>query len=210
MNIYSITSGPVDTNGFFVHDQTSNQAIIIDAPMGSTQWYLDMAQSLNASIVALLLTHSHWDHTADMPELKRITQAPLYLHPLDEYRLLDPNQYTGFRLPFTLEGTTTDKHLTHGQTLEFGSMKFTVLHTPGHTEGGVCFYNQPNSCVIVGDTLFAGSIGRTDLHGGNYGQLIDSIFRELMPLPDETIVYSGHTDPTTIGEEKISNPFLVL
>lgn len=210
MNIYSITSGPVDTNGFFVHDQTSNQAVIIDAPMGSTQWFLDMAQSLNANIVALLLTHSHWDHTADMPELKRITQAPLYLHPLDEYRLLDPNQYTGFRLPFTLEGTTADKHLTHGQTLEFGSMKFTVLHTPGHTEGGVCFYNQPNSCVIVGDTLFAGSIGRTDLHGGNYGQLIDSIFRELMPLPDETIVYSGHTEPTTIGEEKISNPFLVL
>jgi hydroxyacylglutathione hydrolase len=210
MNIYSITSGPVDTNGFLIHDAESNQAVIIDAPMGSAEWFLETADSLNTRIVALLLTHSHWDHTADIPELKRRTQAPLYLHPLDEYRLLDPNNYTGFRLPFTLEATTTDEHLTHGQTLEFGAIRFNVLHTPGHTEGGVCFYSPQNSFVVAGDTLFAGSIGRTDLIGGNYQQLIDSIFRELMTLPDDTIVYSGHTDPTTVGEEKLSNPFLVV
>ena len=160
-------------------------------------------------ITTILLTHSHWDHTGDAAKLQRATKAHIAVHPDDDYRLSEPNKYTGFPLPFTLEACKADRYLHAGDSLMLGAWTFEVRHTPGHTEGGICFIDHARKLAFVGDTLFAGSIGRTDLPGGDTATLLNAIRTQLFTLDDDFVVLPGHGNRTSIGTERRTNPFLV-
>jgi hydroxyacylglutathione hydrolase len=144
----------------------------------------------------------------DCAELVRRTGARVSVHPADAYRLLDPMEHTLWPLPFTIEPLVPDRLLEDGQTIEPAGVMLSVLHTPGHTEGGLCFVDHEQRRVYAGDTLFAGSVGRTDLPGGDMDILVRSITKKLFELEDDYEVYSGHGPMTTIGRERRSNPFV--
>jgi len=159
------------------------------------------------TVRAIVNTHAHADHCGGNAELVRRTGAPLLCHGQD-LPLLRTIEQQGmmFGVPFP-PSPEPDRLLEEGDTVEVGSARLRVLHTPGHSPGHIVLVGD--GFVITGDVLFAGSIGRTDLPGGSYEQLLQSIRDKLMPLPDETVVYSGHGPATTIGEERRTNPFLV-
>lgn len=209
MHIEGFTSGPVATNSFLMWDDEKN-GLIIDAPPES---FAEVAEAIEREGItpgALVLTHTHWDHTADVNAFKERFREGLivYVHPDDEYRLKDPMQYLLWPIPLQMEPFVPDRHLHHGDTLELGAMCFDIIHAPGHSEGSICLYDGRHSLLFGGDVLFAGSVGRTDLPGGDHDTLMHSIREYLLPLPDETRVLPGHGPITTIGEERESNPFI--
>jgi len=207
LQVLALESGPVATNGYMLLDMSKGCAIVIDAPHESIHVFSTFAAEKGVNIEALWLTHSHWDHTADA-ELCAEKHWEILVHPLDAYRLLDQQAHTVWPLPFKLENVNPTGMINHGDILSCGDWTCQVIHTPGHTEGGVCFVDHEHSCAFVGDTLFAGSIGRTDLPGGDTETLLSSIAQYLLPLPEETVVFPGHGPLTTIGEEQLNNPFL--
>ena len=156
----------------------------------------------------ILLTHSHFDHVGGLAELKTATNAPIYIHP-DAVAMLEMAEMAASRwnIPI-IPPPPADKMLAEGDIIEVGKQKLEVLFTPGHAPGHVCFYLREHNVLFDGDVLFQQSIGRTDLPGGNYDLLMQSIVEKLLPLPDETHVLSGHGPATTIGQEKQWNPFL--
>lgn len=208
LQIFAAEAGLALTFCYCCVDSRAQTAVIIDAPQYCDEIFGSLCEQLGYHVEAILLTHSHWDHTASAAAMKQRFNAPLYVHHADEYRLTAPNEYTVWALPFSIEPVKPDFYLHHKDILHFGGWTFEVRHTPGHTEGGVCFVEHQQGLVLGGDTLFAQSIGRTDLPGGNLQELLDSIRRELLSLPNETVVFPGHGDPTTIGEERLGNPFL--
>lgn len=209
MTLFFKECGPVATNTYLIHSDGSAAALIVDAPMGSVEALGKVVEDKGLHPVALVLTHTHWDHTADAAKMKRRWPGmTVYVHPGDEYRLTEPAKHTVWPLPFTLEALEADRHLQGGDRLELEGMEFEVLHTPGHTEGGICLLEKNEGVVFVGDTLFSGSVGRTDLPGGDWGTLLASIRAQLLTLPDNIIVYPGHGPATTIGDERETNPFL--
>ena len=208
MKIRAICAGPVDTNAYLIVNETDGTAVAVDTPMGSAAWFEEEAKRHDVSITQIWLTHSHWDHTADCEQLRLSTGARVFMHAADEYRLIDPNAHLVFDMPYTFTASRLDETIVHGQHLVSGSDLWEVRHVPGHTEGSVCFVHHKGGVIIAGDTLFKGSVGRTDLPGGSHEQLITSIQRELMTLDDTMVVLPGHMDFTTIGEERVTNPFL--
>jgi glyoxylase-like metal-dependent hydrolase (beta-lactamase superfamily II) len=209
LKIFPIESGPVATFGYMISDADSGLAAVIDVPLGSADFFLENAKQENVRIAHIVLTHSHWDHTGDVAALQRATQAPVAVHPDDEYRLGEPNKFTSVSLPFTLEPCKADSYLRGGDVFRLGAWELEVRHTPGHTEGGICLIDHARNLAFVGDTLFAGSIGRTDLPGGDTATLLHAIRTQLFTLHDDTIVLPGHGERTRIGVEKRTNPFLV-
>ncbi len=209
MNCLLFTSGPVATNSFLVSDEEGH-ALIIDAPPGSFPSVVAAIEERGLRPGALVLTHSHWDHTADLNLFRERfgEEMIVYGHPDDEYRLSDPNSYLGFPIDIKLPEMKSDRPLVDGNTFTLGGMEFEVIHAPGHTEGSICLYDPERRVIFVGDVLFAGSVGRTDLQGGDHQTLIDSITNRLMPLDDDIQVLPGHGPVTTIGEERESNPFV--
>jgi glyoxylase-like metal-dependent hydrolase (beta-lactamase superfamily II) len=207
LQILSIEAGPVATNGYMLMDMQSQSAIIIDAPHESVKVFESYAVEKELKISALWLTHTHWDHTADA-ELCAKKGMDILVHPLDAYRLLDQAAHTVWPLPFKLGNVQYTGIIEQGDILTCGDWTCEVLHTPGHTEGGVCFVDLKHSCIFAGDTLFAGSIGRTDLPGGDMDTLLASIKKSLLNLPEDMIVFPGHGPLTTIGDEQENNPFL--
>jgi hydroxyacylglutathione hydrolase len=208
MEIIPVESGPVDTIGYLVIDGETRSAVLIDTPYQSSVRIIRIIEDMRVELKAIMLTHTHWDHTADAAVIIDHTNADIYVHEADSYRLSDPQKYYVFSLPFKLEPVNNPKLIHHGEKLKFGNIEFDVVHTPGHTEGGVCFVEHNNKVIFAGDTIFYGSIGRTDLPGGDYRQLIGSINDRLFVLPDEYKIFSGHGEPSSIGVEKINNPFL--
>ena len=208
MEIIPIESGPVSTIGYLVADTDTRKSVIIDAPLDSAQFFTDNIKKRDLKLDAIFLTHSHWDHTADAPLLHEKTGAPIYIHKYDEYRITDPMNHSIFQLPFVLDPCEAQFYFEHSATISIGNLDFEILHTPGHTEGGVCIVNHKNRIVFAGDTLFHSSIGRTDLPGGSTDELLFSIKNNLLTLPDDYIVYSGHGPKTTIGNERKNNPFI--
>lgn len=209
LHIFAAEAGLALTFGYCCADSGAKTAVIIDAPQYCDEVFGSLCEHQGYRVEAILLTHTHWDHTASAAAMQQRFNAPLYVHHADEYRLTSPNAHTIWALPFSIESVKPDFYLEDKEILRFGEWTFEVRHTPGHTEGGVCFVEHKRGLVLAGDTLFAQSIGRTDLPGGNMDELLHSIQRELLSLPDETIVFPGHGDPTTIGEERLGNPFLV-
>lgn len=209
MNYIHLTSGPVATNSVIAYDDEGH-AVVFDAPPDSFAKVAEFVAEKGLDVGALVLTHSHWDHTADLNRFREEygPEMIVYGHAEDEYRLERPNDYLGFPIDLEFEPMSSDRHLKHGDRLTLGGMSWHVLHAPGHTEGSICLHDETSGVVVVGDVLFAGSIGRTDLHGGDYDTLIASIHNRLMPLPDDTTVIPGHGPVTTIGQERATNPFV--
>jgi glyoxylase-like metal-dependent hydrolase (beta-lactamase superfamily II) len=192
-------------NCYLVGDEASRQCVVIDP--GEEAARIGQALSdFGMQPVAIWLTHAHIDHVLGVGEVKRMTGAPVYLHPADRPlydRVADQAAAFGMRagpLP------PPDRAFAHGDVVRVGDLEFTVRHTPGHSPGSVSLIGS--GAAFVGDVLFQDSIGRMDLPGGDSHTLIQSIHRELLSLPDDTIVYSGHGAQTTIGRERGANPFL--
>jgi len=188
-------------------DEEAGEAIVIDPgdEVGRIQRRLT---ELGLKLKQILITHGHIDHVGGALKLKRLTGAPIYLNENDLPLLEMMEEQADWLGVGTPETAPPDLSLTDGLTVGLDRYPAQVLHTPGHTQGSVCLHFAPLRMVIAGDTLFAGSIGRTDLAGGNSLQIIDSIETRLLTLPDETKVLPGHGPATTIGAERNSNPFL--
>jgi len=209
MNIITLEAGPLATRCYIVHADNSNKSIIIDAPLDSTDKFMYHIKKNNLDVKMILLTHSHWDHSADAPKLREITDAAIFVNKLDEYRLLEPNENSIVPLDFELTPFKPDFYLQDDMDIVYGDANsFEVVCTPGHTEGSVCFVERIEKVIFTGDTLFKNSIGRYDFPGGNYDDLMNSIKKKLLRYSDEFVIYPGHGMRTTIGEERKNNPFL--
>jgi len=200
--------GPLQCNCSVIGDDVSREAIVID-PGDDIQRVLAIVAKHNLRVKQIVITHAHIDHVGGAMKLRAATGAPILLNQND-YELLKmlDVQATWIGVPSPGE-VEIDQSLGESDTVQAGSLVASVLHTPGHTEGSICLYFPTEKKLIAGDTLFAGSIGRTDLPGGSYRKIIDSLHGKLLELPDDTIVVPGHGPITTIGEERQSNPFLV-
>jgi hydroxyacylglutathione hydrolase len=204
-DIICITNGVFQENCYIVSDPTTLDAILVD-PGEEVDLFLRRIEYEQLTLRAIWLTHAHLDHVVGVGGVVDATGVPVYLHP-DDRPLYDGVEQQGAWLGVGAEKPPPpNRELANGDTLGVGMCSFEVRHAPGHSPGGVAFVGS--GIVIVGDTLFAGSIGRTDLPGGDAGALLASIRNQLMSLPDETVVYSGHGPETTIGHERRTNPFL--
>lgn len=199
--------GPLACNCTLLGDDAAGEAIVVD-PGDEVDRIHRRLNEHGLRLKQILITHAHIDHVGGALRLKRLTGAPIFLNqedlPLLEMMAVQA-AWLGVDTPETAK---PDEPLTEGMTVGLARYPAQVIHTPGHTQGSVCLHFAPMKMVIAGDTLFAGSIGRTDLPGGNYGQIIESIQSRLLALPDETRVLPGHGPETTLARERQSNPFL--
>lgn len=206
MKLWTQPLGPIQTNGYLITNQ--GEGIIIDPGMEPEAM---LEEIKDIQVKAILLTHAHFDHIGGLNQVVEQTQAPVYIHALEREWLTDPQLNGSARWPMVTEPIKYEGNiheLEEGQKLQLAGLDIEVLHTPGHSPGSVSFYLKAQDIVIAGDTLFADSVGRTDLPGGEHSQLISSIKTKLFALPDATVVYPGHGPRTTIQSEKQSNPFV--
>ena len=205
MKVIPIPNGQFAENCYVVVDEARRACAIVD-PGEEVELITHRVAVLDVTPVAIWLTHAHLDHVMGVARLKRETGAPVCLHPADR-ELYDHAVQQGLAFGIPVEPPPPpDRPFTHGEVVRVGDCVFTVRHAPGHSPGSVCLVGD--GVVFTGDVLFAGSVGRTDLPGGDFETLRRSIERELLVLPDSTIVYSGHGPETTIGQERRANPFL--
>ncbi len=208
MIIETFEAGPVATNGYLVADRQGGKAVVIDAPQGVAGLMVAQANEWQTPIEFLINTHAHWDHFLDNAELLRLTGAKFGIH-RESAPLLDIPQTRMFGLDLDVEPSKPDFFLEEGEMFAVGDLRFEILYCPGHCPGSVVLFERKERAAFVGDVLFAGSIGRTDLPGGDHELLINGIREKLLPLGDDVRVFSGHGPVTTIGEERRTNPFLV-
>jgi glyoxylase-like metal-dependent hydrolase (beta-lactamase superfamily II) len=210
--------GLLQCNCSIIGDPQTREALVID-PGDEAERILELLSKHALTVKAIVSTHAHIDHVGGLRKMQQATGAPVLMHgdDMELYRHLDVQAaWIGMRTP---DPASVDKLLREGDTLRWGPFEAQVLHTPGHTPGSISLYLAPRKeekpgtekgKLLAGDTLFAGSIGRTDLWGGSLEQLLRSIHQKLLILPDETMVYPGHGGITTIGQERSGNPFLEL
>ena len=204
MIIQTFTVGPFQENTYLLIDRDTRHAVFID-PGDDGKRLLNAVEESRVTLDAIWLTHAHVDHVGGIAAIKRVTDVPVYLHPLDR-PLYDSAKSHGEVFGLRVEAPPPpEKTLADGDTLRVGGLSFAVMHTPGHAPGHVVIHGH--GVVFAGDCLFAGSVGRTDLPFANGAELARSLDR-ICSLPAETIVYSGHGPATTIGEELESNPFV--
>ena len=210
MQVYSFTFNPFQENTYVLWDD-SLECVIVDPGCYQPNEQLALQKFINdkkLKPVLLLQTHAHLDHVFGTAFVNRTWQLKPLLH-AKEAVVYETAEKVGLNYGVPMEKLPMASfELEEGKTISFGKTKLEILFTPGHAPGSVCFYHSPTKTIIAGDVLFYGSIGRTDLPGGHHQTLIDSIHNELMKLPDETEVYSGHGPKTTIGHERKYNPFL--
>ena len=215
MILETLPVGPLQCNCSILGDEISREAIVVD-PGDDIPRILALLAKHSLTLKQILITHAHIDHIAGAHRLKQLTGAPILYnqHDLAQVKMMDV-QATWLGIPTPTVSNPDDtlddnKRITIGANPEQGQAGITgsILHTPGHTEGSVCIYIPDQSLLLAGDTLFAGSVGRTDLPGGDTRKLLTSINDRLLTLPNETIVIPGHGPGTTIGSERSENPFL--
>lgn len=199
--------GPLQCNCTILGDEQAGEAIVIDPGENISRIHKRL-QELGLKLKQILVTHGHIDHVGGALKLKKLTGAPILLNENDLPLLQMMDMQAGWLGVETPEVAPPDASLTDGMTVGLPAIPAQVLHTPGHTQGSICLHFAPLNMVIAGDTLFAGSIGRTDLPGGDSRQILRSIEARLLALPDETRVIAGHGPDTTIGRERETNPFL--
>ncbi|GGJ34386.1 MBL fold metallo-hydrolase [Deinococcus roseus] len=204
LTIEWFVTGPLQENAYLVHDALSN-AFLID-PGADAPEILAVVQEKALNVRAILLTHAHFDHIGAVQPIREALKIPVHLHDAD-LTIFQNAALSAARWNLPLEQPAApDASLHHGQVIEAGAIQLEVRFVPGHAPGHVVFVGS--GFVLAGDTLFKGSIGRTDLPGGNHALLLEKIRGELLTLADETVVLSGHGDKTTIGLERLRNPFL--
>jgi glyoxylase-like metal-dependent hydrolase (beta-lactamase superfamily II) len=199
--------GPLQCNCSVIGDEVSHEAMVID-PGDDVGDVLAIIQKHNLSVKQIVITHAHIDHVGGAMKLRAATGAPILLNHNDYalLKMLDLQaDWIGMQSPGKVE---IDHSIDEQDTVKAGSLLANVLHTPGHTEGSICLYFPAEKKLIAGDTLFAGSIGRTDLPGGSFEKIMRSLHDKLLALPDETAVVPGHDPLTSIGAEREVNPFL--
>jgi len=199
MFLFKFPFGPLETNAILIGCAQTKIGVAIDPSSGSAGAILEKTAELGLKIEKILLTHSHWDHFADAHDLKAKTDAPLYIHFLDAKNLEHPGA-DGLPLIFPIHPVTPDHFLNEGDLIEVGKLKLEVIHTPGHSPGGVCFYLREQNLLISGDTLFQGSIGTLSLPTAEPDLMWNSL-EKLAKLPKETRVVPGHGGETSIGRE---------
>jgi len=204
LTIRSFAVMPFDENCYVVSDNTG-EGVVID-PGGMASTILEYIREARLSIKAVLNTHGHCDHIGADDAIRDATEAPLYIHKEDAPMLGDVKLNLSAFMGFRALARPAEHLLSEGDVISFGQSKLEVLHTPGHSKGGVCFVG--NGVVFTGDTLFAGSIGRSDFPGGSEVELIGNIKKRLLVLPDDMKVYSGHGPSSEIGWERVRNPYL--
>jgi hydroxyacylglutathione hydrolase len=200
--------GPLQCNCSIIGDEATREAMVID-PGDDIEDVLTIIGKHNLQVKQIVITHAHIDHVGGAMKLRAASGAPILLNQNDYalLKMLDMQAaWIGVPTPGKVE---IDRSVTTGETVAAGSHTATILHTPGHTEGSICLYFPAEKKLIAGDTLFAGSIGRTDLPGGSMPKILRSLHDTVLALPDETVVVPGHGPITTIGEERQSNPFLI-
>jgi hydroxyacylglutathione hydrolase len=202
----TLVTGAFQVNCYILWDESTGDGIVVD-PGGDEDRIVAAIQKNKVKVVGIYNTHAHFDHIGAVQALKTRLNVPFALHRGDAQLVAEANtqgQMFGMHIP--MEAPDVEQWLEDGMKITFGNVTGEVLHTPGHTRGGVCFLFADN--LFVGDTLFAGSVGRSDLPGGDGRQLIESIQKRLMPLPDSVKVFPGHGPSTSIGQERQFNPFI--
>src|SRR5450432_113407 len=200
--------GPLRCNCSVIGDDTTHEAMVVD-PGDDISQIVALLEKHALKVKQIVITHAHIDHVGGAMKLRALTGAPILLNQNDYalLKMLDVQAtWVGMAVP---DEVAIEASITDGESLQTGSLKANVLHTPGHTEGSICLYFPAEKLLIAGDTLFARSIGRTDLPGGSFEKIMRSLQGRVMSLPDETVVIPGHGPRTTIGEEREENPFLV-
>jgi len=204
MIIKTLEVGPIMANCYIIGCEKTKEAVVIDPGDDADAILMTLAKSA-LKVKYLINTHGHFDHVGANKRMKEVTKADIMIHAEDEPML---SQLGSAAASFGLSAENSpgaDKHLKDGDQISFGEITLKVIHTPGHSRGGVSLYTEGH--VFVGDTLFSGSIGRTDLPGGDYNTLISSVREKLFTLPEDTAVHTGHGPDTTIANEKRTNPF---
>ena len=206
LELQQMVLGPVYTNCYFLKNKETGETLIVD-PADSPKRIFQKVEDMGAKPVGILLTHGHFDHIMGIEDFLKAFDVPVYVgreeQPLLADDRLNASSMYGYHCTYT-----GAKALEDGQTVECAGTEIHVIHTPGHTVGGCCYYLPEVEALFCGDTLFCGSIGRTDLPTGSSRDLAHSIREKLMILPDETKLYPGHMDESTIGYEKEINPFI--
>ena len=207
MILETLPVGPLQCNCSILGDETSREAIVVD-PGDDIPRILALIAKHNLTVKQIVITHAHIDHIAGAHRLKQLTGAPILYNQNDLplVKMMDIQAgWLGIPTPIV---SNPDDTLDDGKLVAITGLAGSILHTPGHTEGSVCLYLPDQTLLLAGDTLFAGSVGRTDLPGGNTSKLLRSIHERLLTLPDDVAVIPGHGPVTTIGSERASNPFL--
>jgi hydroxyacylglutathione hydrolase len=199
--------GALQCNCSILGDEISGEAIVVD-PGDNIPRIVAILERHKLTVKQILITHAHIDHIAGAARLKQLTGAPILYNPRDLPLVKMMDMQAGWLGMPTPEVLPPDDTLEDGRVIAIAGLAGNILHTPGHTQGSVCLHLPTQNLLLAGDTLFAGSVGRTDLPGGDGPMLLRSIHNKLLPLPDETVVIPGHGPKTTIGEERESNPFL--
>ena len=206
LRIETYIVGPVQTNCYFAINDDTKEVLVID-PGASAEKLAEKIKEQGLKPAAILLTHGHFDHATGAEELAKILQVKIYAEEKEKETLENPqlnlSGWQGSSLVFH-----ADEYLKDEQEIDLAGFHIRVLLTPGHTVGGCCFYFPYQNAIFSGDTLFQTSVGRTDFPKGSMSQLINGIREKLLPLPDETAVYTGHGEMTTIGTERMYNPYL--
>lgn len=208
MRIHTLPAGPISTNGYLLTDETRREALLVDAPHDVWAEVEPILQQTGCALVALLITHGHWDHTGDAGRIQNMG-VPLFAHAADRAMIETPEIMHMFALPgLKMPPARLDHPVVQGQVLELAGQRIEVRHVPGHCAGNVLFYFSALSAAFVGDALFCGGIGRYDLPGGSFETLERSIRTQIYTLPANTAVYAGHGPETTVGEEMANNPYV--
>lgn len=202
-----VTVGSYATNCYILADEETKEAIVVD-PGSEPDRILSKIEKNDLKVKHIVLTHAHGDHIGAIKEIKAATGAEILLHHDEAYMLENASKNFSKAIQGKEVSILADKTIGEGDKLTIGNIKIEVIHTPGHTFGGICLYVPTEKILITGDTLFYGSVGRSDLEGGNHKQLIQGIIEKIMKLDDSVTVYPGHGSTTSIGFERRKNPFI--
>lgn len=205
MIVERVVVGSYAVNCYVIGDEKTKEAVIVD-PGADSKSILSVVNKHNLKVKYIILTHAHGDHIGALDAVKAETNAPVYIHEADDSMLRDKHRNFTSLMGGKAVEMGADKLLKDGDVLTVGDIELNIIHTPGHSKGGISI--QFENILICGDSLFAGSIGRTDLEGGSFPQLIQSIKEKLLVLEDNITVLPGHGPSSTIGRERASNPFL--
>ena len=203
MIIKSFVLPPIENNNYLIIDEISKAAALVDCSSMDDSILLELKKQ-NAILKYVLLTHGHFDHIGGLNELPE--SVKVLMHSSDMEWVNEVNTYLPMIGMPTMDIPKIDSFIKDGDIIKLGNLEIKVIHTPGHTQGGVCFYTE--NCLFSGDTIFKESVGRCDLPGGNFDQIVESIEKRIFTLPDETIIYPGHGKTTTVAWEKENNSYM--